>query len=88
MFFYVFWEKITRESFLFGLISYLAHSFTYLFTALANPGIPNKNRKFSNKFATVGLKRFKVCATCNVVMNLDRKTSHCKSCDICVEGKI
>lgn len=64
----------------------MAHSLSYLYTGLANPGIPTKNRKFTNQFATVGIKRFKVCSRCLVIMDLDRKTSHCNNCDICVEG--
>ena len=42
-----------------------------------NPGI-----------SKLDLKKFTICKFCKVKMNLDINTTHCKICEICVEGKI
>jgi len=86
MFFFVYKNKLSKTEFFLGVLCYFFHILTYLYTALINPGIPNKIRHYQNTFSTVGIKKFKVCKKCCVIMNLDKKTSHCKICGICVEG--
>ncbi len=86
IFTYIFWDKLSKENIILGSLFFIVHISSYLFTCLANPGIPNKNKYYSNPFSTVGIKRYKVCKKCQLIMNLDKQTYHCKSCEICVEG--
>lgn len=86
-FYIYFWKKLTFNSLIFGTAVYLIHTFSYVYASIINPGIPKINKISSYSFATVGIKRYKLCKKCQVIMNLDIKTTHCNSCDICVEGK-
>lgn len=63
---------------------YFLQLFSSLYTLLRNPGTP-KREKFSS---TAGIKRYKICKICNVIMNLDKKTYHCPDCEICVIGNL
>lgn len=76
------WKNVTLT------IIFLFQSFSCFFTMMRNPGIPKVNRNISNNLAANGIKRFKVCRECEVIMNLDVKTFHCYICQICVEGII
>ena len=67
-------------------VSFITQSFSYLFTILRNPGMPERKRFSLNPGATDGIRRFKTCRICKVIMNLDKKTYHCHFCCICVEG--
>ncbi len=86
IFFLSLWDSLTSNSKIFGIIAYLIHTISYTYTSIRNPGVPSKSRYYAASFSTVGIKRYKICKTCQVVMNLDIKTSHCNSCEICVEG--
>ncbi len=63
-------------------IIYFIQLLSSLFTLLRNPGTPKRE----NFYSSFGIKKFKICKLCNVIMNLDKKTYHCKYCDICVIG--
>lgn len=74
------WKKISLT------IIFLIQIFSYLFTIVRNPGIPESKRYYLYPSGSNGIKRFRICRICKMYMNLDKKTYHCHICCICVEG--
>jgi hypothetical protein len=72
-----------------GIIIYLIQITSYTFTALVNPGLVKRGMhlKYYNKEEFAGMKNFRICNLCNVIMNMDDNTFHCEECDVCIEGK-
>ncbi len=72
----------------FGLGVYLIHFFSYFYTSLANPGIPNRKYSCENIRTVDTIKKnLKICDYCNIVMDPDKKMVHCEDCGVCIEGK-
>ena len=68
-----------------GAFIYLFFEISLILTTLSDPGVVTKNYFLENYRAdkTV-VKNFRICRKCNVVMDLDKGTSHCVECGICV----
>lgn len=66
-----------------GLIISTVLIASYLYTVLANPGIPSLDN-----YKLIGNKQIEIkkCRECRNYIRMDRKTSHCYDCGICVEG--
>ena len=79
-------ENLTNTKKILLSASFIIQSSSYLYTILRNPGIPPMKRFHTNPYAMEGIKRFRYCRLCKVMMNLDKKTHHCHLCCICVEG--
>ena len=67
----------------FGYLSFFFFLITYVITVLMNPGYPKQdedtlNNKNKNKTG--------YCLVCKIYINLEKKTKHCKFCNICIEG--
>ena len=66
-----------------GYCIYFVFLISYLITALINPGYPlhdddTINNKNKNKTG--------YCNVCKIFLSLEKKTNHCKFCNICIEG--
>ena len=68
-----------------GAFVYLSFEISFILTTLSDPGVVTKKYFLENYNAdkTV-IKNFRICRKCNVVMDLDKGTSHCVECGICV----
>jgi hypothetical protein len=72
-----------------GIAIYLLHIFSYSYTALVNPGIPNKrNSTYNLRPADPSKRNIKICDICHIVMDEDKKIVHCEDCGVCIEGNI
>ena len=63
---------------------------SYIYTAMKNPGIPGFEMELQNgnlKEVLKGIKNYKICKICNLIMNRNEGTGHCEDCGVCVEGK-
>ncbi|KAL4494597.1 hypothetical protein ABPG72_004499 [Tetrahymena utriculariae] len=65
------------------------HVLSYLYTALANPGIAHKNdeaTKNIKKIENLSYQQIEqmTCKKCDILK--DQLTEHCDSCDVCVRG--
>ncbi len=72
-----------------GVVLLLFVAVTYTYTAIMNPGMPNRDLSQYNPEYIESLikeKSFLYCFKCNVVKNLRVLTMHCEFCDVCVEG--
>ena len=63
--------------------------FSYLLTALLNPGIPNRDY-YSKNFITnnpdVPRSSLVKCSKCNIVVPRTFRISHCNICQVCVKN--
>ena len=68
-----------------GAFIYIFFEISFILTTLSDPGVVTKKYFLENYNAdkTV-IKNFRICRKCNVVMDLDKGTSHCVECGICV----
>ena len=66
-----------------GIIIYLIFLVTYTYTFLINPGYPKNDIDSINGEPR---KKFYYCNICKLWANLEKKTRHCKDCNICIEG--
>ena len=70
-------------------IIFLFYICSYLFTALINPGIPNREY-FSKTFIknnVGGTKKIQKCKKCNIIVPKNLNVSHCDYCEVCVIGQ-
>ena len=68
---------------LLGFILYFIFFFSYGITALLNPGYPKLDDEtlYNKNKAKTGY-----CNVCKIWLDLEKKTKHCKFCNICIEG--
>jgi len=70
-----------------GITIYLFHFFSYAYTALINPGMPQKKKGYTDIMHNENTnKSIKICDICNIIMDEAKKTVHCDDCGICIEG--
>ena len=68
-----------------GAFIYLFFEISLTLTTLSDPGVVTKKYFLENyKADKTVVKNFRICRKCNVVMDLDKGTSHCVECGICV----
>jgi len=68
-------------------IVYFSFMISYLFTALINPGIPNRYKYYSKNFNNLSpkeLKKYSICEKCNITVPKKYNIQHCYDCNICV----
>jgi hypothetical protein len=73
-----------------GILVWLVQISSYSYTVLVNPGVVKQDmnfRLFSSSSQNLKIKNYRICSTCEVIMNLDDHTSHCDDCGVCIEGK-
>jgi hypothetical protein len=80
---FYFWLLIPFYIKIIGFVLYLLFLFSYLYTALINPGFP-----LNNEESKIGepKEKFRFCDICKIYVNIQLKTVHCVDCDICIEG--
>ena len=66
-----------------GIIFYLIFLTSYTYTAIINPGFPKHD---IDSITGEPRKKYYYCNVCKLWANLEKKTSHCPDCNICVEG--
>jgi len=89
IFYETFGDKISIWVRLLGFFIYSIHMSSYLFTFLKNPGIPAQELELENselKEVLKGIKNYRICKVCNVIMNRNKETNHCDDCGVCIEG--
>ena len=86
MFFSLLWSRLFDAFKYLGLVTYFIFIVSYIYTAFSNPGIPKKNLWINKNVVYNNIRNFRICPSCQVIMNIDENTSHCDDCDICVEG--
>jgi hypothetical protein len=86
MLFSFLWDKLHGIVFTFGLVIALIQLSAYVYTAMANPGIPKSEYETIN-YGETG-KNFRRCKDCKLLVNTEEKTYHCYECEICIEGNI
>ena len=57
--------------------------FSYLFSFLINPGIPE--RKYYNSKNKQSDNNYKKCKKCNILVPIEFGIGHCIDCDICIK---
>ena len=77
------WNNISYYIKILGFFIYFLFLFSYLYTALINPGFP-----LNNEESKIGepKEKFRFCDICKIYVNIQLKTVHCVDCDICIEG--
>jgi len=80
---FYFWILIPFYIKIIGFFLYFIFLFSYLYTALINPGFP-----LNNEESKIGepKEKFRFCDICKIYVNIQLKTTHCVDCDICIEG--
>ena len=66
-----------------GLIIYIFQILSYFLSFSLNPGVVIRN---SQDLVNKTLIDVKICAICRIFQDPNLKISHCKECDICIEG--
>ena len=66
-----------------GLLISIILISSYMYTVLANPGIPSLDNYKLIRNKQIEIKK---CRECRNYIRMDRKTSHCYDCGVCVEG--
>lgn len=70
-----------------GVCLALLEYFAFLGTCLINPGLVGKEYWLENfDMKKTPVQYYQICRRCRVVIDLNKKTEHCESCDVCVEG--
>ena len=68
-----------------GALIYLSLEIFLTLTTISNPGVVTKEYYLENyKPDKTHIKNFRICRKCNIVMDLDKRTSHCVECGICI----
>ena len=78
-----FWIYSNIIIIIIGFIIYFIFLFSYLFTALINPGLPKKEKEILDK--EIIKENYKYCDICLIYFKIETKTIHCQMCDICIE---
>jgi hypothetical protein len=78
--------KVNGFIFFFGLVIAKIQVFSYIYTAIMNPGLPK--REYENLRFTDENKNYRICKDCRLWINTDAKTFHCYECEVCVEGRL
>ena len=90
LFYILIYFNLFEKNFIFVKIfesgTFFIFLFSYLYTALINPGIPNKqhfskNYKFTNKEE---VKKYQICKECNIIFPKTYKVFHCSVCNVCI----
>lgn len=79
------WDDLNWFIRYLGVIISLTQIISYSYTALANPGIPNKVFAISN-INTMNIKNKKICTKCQIVLIPEHNVEHCIDCGVCIEG--
>ena len=66
-----------------GLLILIILIVSYIYTVLANPGIPSIDNYKLIRNKKIEIKK---CRECRNYIRMDRKTSHCYDCGVCVES--
>ena len=70
-----------------GLFIVLFFNASYSYTALINPGLPDRDlSKYSKEFLADITKTPLFCQKCKVIKDYQKMIIHCSHCDVCVEG--
>jgi hypothetical protein len=77
-------DKIHWALFVFGIILSIIQITSYVFTALANPGLPKA--EYESMIDSEEGKNLRRCKDCRIWVNTDEATFHCRECGICIEG--
>lgn len=70
-----------------GWVIYFSQIFSYTYTFLVNPGLPNKSMSLS-KFEGRDSSAVKICDKCGIIVELGKGIVHCEDCGVCIIGKI
>jgi hypothetical protein len=91
IYFYTFWDKLNETVRIINLTISGVAEVAYILTFLWNPGLPtqamNVNYFETNK-EKLKITNYRICKTCQIIMNMDVYTEHCDDCNVCIEGKI
>jgi hypothetical protein len=63
------------------------HFLSFLFTVIANPGIPERKYYYNNYINSINKddeKNYDRCKRCNIITPKYMKVYHCVYCDVCV----
>ena len=91
IFYKTFEDKISISVKFLSFMIYLIQISCYTYTFLKNPGIPGREMELDNiylKEVLKGIKNYRICKVCNVIMNRNKDTNHCDDCNVCIEGKL
>jgi hypothetical protein len=66
-----------------GIIIYLIFLISYTYCVLINPGYPKHD---IDSITGQPRKKFYFCNICKIWANIEKNTSHCPDCNICIEG--
>jgi len=66
-----------------GIFIYLVFLVSYTYTAIINPGYPKND---IDSITGEPRKKFYFCNICKLWANIEKKTTHCPDCNICIEG--
>lgn len=83
LFFWNFWSLFYPLLKVFGVLIYGTFSSAYTAAFVLNPGYP-----LLDNSSKTGLPRneYRFCSHCKIWVSLEKQTTHCADCDICVEG--
>ena len=80
----IYLRKLLSNSNIFlGYLSYLFFLISYITTAIVNPGYPKHDE---NTLCNKNKDKTGYCSVCKIWISLEKKTKHCKFCNICIEG--
>ena len=68
-------------------VIFIIHFFSFLFTVIANPGIPERKYYYNNYIKNIKKEEeseYNKCKKCNIITPKILNVSHCYYCDVCV----
>ena len=80
---------LSTTFFIIGLFMLFITLYSYVMTAVINPGIPNRNYQRNLTECSNFLQEdFKLnyCEKCRIIREPTKAIHHCLECDICIEG--
>lgn len=83
MFFFNFWPFIHPLLRLIGVIVYGTFASAYTMAFLINPGYPLLDMKSKTGHPR---NEYRFCSECKLWVSIVKETTHCRDCNICVEG--
>ena len=66
---------------------FITHFLSFLFTIIANPGIPERKYYYNDYIKNINKddeKNYERCKICNIITPNYMKVCHCVFCDVCV----